>query len=66
MHVTRIDQIILEKNGGHNLISLEEWGELKTSERIHLILERKVNFFSNGAKVDAKTAVTVLLQQLAP
>ena len=42
------DQVMIQKVGGYNLISLQEFQAISLRERSNLILEGKVQFLKDG------------------
>jgi len=54
-------QISIEKAGGHNLFSVAEWGRIPSSERVELIMKRKVQFLNDeGDPIPVKEALASL------
>ena len=46
-----LQQVSVQKAGGHNLMSVEAFLALEAVERNRLILDRKVDFLDEGGKV---------------
>lgn len=52
----RFDHVSIEKAGGHNLITAEEFLAIGLQERVHLIVQQKVQFIRDGQVIPAREA----------
>jgi hypothetical protein len=61
-----IVHVAIQKAGGYNLVPLEEFLRLPLSERLELILRRKLRFLNqNGSAIPTKAALRALKRGMA-
>jgi hypothetical protein len=54
------DRVVVKENNGSRTFSVDRFLALPLSQRIKVILERRVTFFLNEAEVDRNTALNGL------
>jgi hypothetical protein len=61
---SHIVHVAIQKAGGYNLVPLEEFLRLPLSERLELLLQRKLRFLNeHGTAIPTKAALRALKEQ---
>ena len=49
--MANLSQVIIEKSGGHNMLTVEEFKAIPTSKKIELALANKITFLDESGEI---------------
>jgi hypothetical protein len=49
--MAKLAQVIIEKSGGHNMMSVDEFKSIPTSKKIELALANKITFLDENGDI---------------